>query len=247
MLNQQAYDEIHKYGGEEALSYMLSQFELGMAEGLRGQLMMRFCKEFLGERNNVSYEGLSPKEWFSQLSIRQKIDLPDFKYSGNDPIETLVYNTEVQKYKANRGEFTIVAPHIFGSYEEDNKLKIFVTTFSQHYYLYDKTLTQEGGSVVPSAITYLKNPDGTYTLEKYEQTRDGSEFGPSIIDFCVMPVSGKKISGLSDKILTHYSNYQDIIKLERQNLMDHLKMNHQYGVFLYQKHYQKPVELIPIT
>ena len=245
--NEKAYEDILKYGGEEALSYMLSQFEQGNADGLRSQIMMRLCKELLGLRNNVSDETLSPMEWFKKLIVRQKVDVPDFAYRGNDPIEKLVYETEVQKHKGSQGRFVIVAPHIFGSYEEDNKLKVFVTNFSQFYFLYDKTLSAEGGEIVPAAITYVKNPDGSYTLEKFEQAGDGSYFAPSIKAFCVMPVSGKKISGLSDKILTHYSDYKDIIKLERENLIEHLKANNQYGVSLYRKDYQKPAELIPIT
>ncbi len=47
--HQNAYQDILKYGGEEALAYMLSQFEQGNADGLRGQLMMRLCKELSGE------------------------------------------------------------------------------------------------------------------------------------------------------------------------------------------------------
>ncbi len=45
LAHQNAYDEILKYGGEEALSYMLSQIEQGKADGLRGHLMMGLCKE----------------------------------------------------------------------------------------------------------------------------------------------------------------------------------------------------------
>lgn len=244
--NQNAYEDIIKQG-EDGLLYMLSQFEQGNAEGLRGQIMMRLCKEILGQRNNVSDESLSPKEWFSQLDIKQRVDLPDFVYRGNDPIEKLVYETEVQKHKDSRGGFTILASHIFGSYKEGNKLKVFVTTHSSHYVLYDKTLSNEGGSIIPAAITYIKNPDGSYRLEKYEQAKDGSYFGSSIKEYCVMPLSGKKINGLSEKILNHYRDYKDILEQERENLIEHLKVNNQYGVFLYQKLYKKPEELVPLT
>lgn len=247
MANQSSYEKILKYGGEEALTYMLSQFKEGNAEGLRGQIMMGLCKEILGQRNNVMDDTLSPNEWFSQLSIRQRVDLPDFAYSGDDPIERLVYETEVEQHRSNRGGFTIVAPHIFGSYEEGNKLKVFVTTYGSQYVLYDKTLEQEGGSIIPAAITYTKNPDGSYTLEKYEQAKDGSYFGPSIKEFCVMPLSGKKIMGLSEKIFSHYSDYEDIRKLLGVNLIKHLKANDQYGVSLYQKRYKEPAELVPLT
>jgi len=71
--HQDAYENIKKFGGENALEYMLSQFEAGNGEGLRGQLMMRLCKELLGVRNNVTDESLSPQEWYAALSIQQEI------------------------------------------------------------------------------------------------------------------------------------------------------------------------------
>ena len=64
------YENIIKYGGEDALQYMLTQFEVGNDEGLRGQIMMRLCKELLGARNNVTDESLSPQEWYNALDIR---------------------------------------------------------------------------------------------------------------------------------------------------------------------------------
>ena len=241
------YENIIKYGSEEVLEYMLYQFEQGNAGGLRGELMMRLCKELLEAKNNVIDENLSPGEWFAQLDIRQEIMLPDFTYDGNDPIEKLVYETEIEKSKSSRGGFTIVAPHIFGSYEEDNKLKIIVTTYSSTYQLYDKVLSDEGGSIIPVAITYIKNSNGSYLLERYEQAKDGSYFAPSIEEFCTMPISGKNIKGLADKILDYYMDYSDIIQLERENLVKHLKANNQHGVSLYQTNYKKPDELIPLT
>jgi beta-lactamase regulating signal transducer with metallopeptidase domain len=246
--NDKAYESILKYGGENALSYMLSEFQKGyIKDDLHGQIMMLLCIEFLGDRNNVTDKTLSPNEWFNKLSIRQKVELPDLSYDGDDLIQKLVYSTEIEKNKSDRGSFTIVAPHIFGSYEEGNKLKVFATTFSKHYILYDKTLSDEGGSIIPVAITYVKNSDGNYVLEKYEQARDGSEFAKSIREFCIMPLTGKKISNLADKMLKHYGNYNDIINLERENLIQHLKKNNQVGVFFHQQHYQLPDELIPLT
>ena len=40
-----------------------------------------------------------------------------------------------------------------------------------------------------------------------------------------MPVSGEEIKGLADQILEHYGNYDDLIELQRGNLLDHLKKN----------------------
>lgn len=68
-----AYEKIKKFGGEDALQYMLSQFETGNATGLRGTLMMQLCKDLLGVRNNVTNESLSPQEWYDALSIRMPI------------------------------------------------------------------------------------------------------------------------------------------------------------------------------
>ncbi|HZK56758.1 MAG TPA: DUF5301 domain-containing protein [Clostridia bacterium] len=224
--HQDEYEYFFKYGGEDALQYILAQFETGNAGGLRGQIMMRLCKELLGKRNNVTDESLSPQEWYDALSIRREIRLPHFEYDGQDPIEKLVYDMEVEKNSdPERGGFMVVAPKIFGSYEEENLLKVFVTTYSGRYKLFGNILSQEGGSIIPAAITYRKDDNGRYIPEKYEQARDGSEFGPSIREYCTMPVSGKKIKGLSDKILGHYADYDDIRILLYDNLFKHLKKN----------------------
>jgi beta-lactamase regulating signal transducer with metallopeptidase domain len=221
------YENFMKYGGEDALQYMLAQFEAGNAEGLRGQIMMLLCKELLGARNNVTDESLSPREWYDALTIRQEIILPHFEYDGQDPIEKLVYDTKIERNSASnkRGGFIIVAPKVFGSYVEEDMLKVFVTTYSARYKLYGNTLSEEGGSIIPSAITYRKDNSGGYILEKYEQARDGSEFGPSIRKYCTMPVSEKEIKGLADKILKHYGDYEDIRVLLHVNLYKHLKKN----------------------
>ncbi|HHV15617.1 MAG TPA: peptidase, partial [Gelria sp.] len=142
-------------------------------------------------------------------------------------IEKLVYDTEIERDSTSnkRGGFIIVAPKVFGSYEEEDLLKVFVTTYSARYKLYGNTLSQEGGSIIPAAITYRKDGNGSYVLEKYEQARDGSEFGPSIREYCTMPVSGKEIKGLADKIFKHYTDYEDIRILLHDNLFKHLKKN----------------------
>ncbi|AET67225.1 antirepressor regulating drug resistance protein [Desulfosporosinus orientis DSM 765] len=240
------YESILKYGGEKALPYLLGQFKAGNAGGLRGQIMMRLAKELLGVRNNVSDETLSPQEWFSQLQIRQEVSLPDFAYQGNDPIAKLVYQTEVEKHKG-RGGFCVVAPHLFASYREGGKLKVFVTTYAQTFRLYDNVLSEEEGGIIPVAITYQEGAGGSYTLESYEQAKDGAYFASSIQEFCVMPVSGKRIEGLAQQILTHYGDYRDIINLQRKNLTEHLQRNNRYGVSLYQPRYKIPAKLIPIT
>lgn len=222
--HQNEYENILK-GGEGALTYMLSQFENGNADGLRGQIMMRLCKDLLGARNNVTDETLSPQQWYAALSVQQETKLPDFVYDGGDPIEKLVYSTEVERNSQPDRGFTVVAPKIFGSYEEGGFLKVFVTTYSATYTLYGNALQVESGGVVPSAITYKKDDKGNYVLYDYEQAADGSYFASSIRDYCTMPVSKQEIPGLSDEILNHYGNYEDIRVLHRENLAKHLRTN----------------------
>lgn len=241
--HQSEYEDILKQG-EEALNYLLAQFQKGENDNLRGYLMMSLSKQLLGVRNNVTDETLSPQEWFFALSIRKEIKLPDYVYDGNDPLEKLVYDTEVaQNSNPYRGGFTIVAPKIFGSYEEGNRLKIFVTTYSSTYRLYGQILSQDGAGVVPAALTYVKNKDDNYVLEEYKQARDGSEFAKSIKEYCTMPVSGKNIAGLAAKILDHYGDYKDLNLLQRENLIKHLKANNQKGIALH----TISGEIIPLT
>ena len=55
------------------------------------------------------------------------------------------------------------------------------------------TLSEVGGSIIPAAITYTKNADGSYKLDKYLEARDGSDFSKSIKEYCIMPVSQKEM------------------------------------------------------
>ena len=242
------YEAIIKLNEDDkVLYYLLSQFELNQSGGLRGHIIMALCKDLLGARDNVTTTISSPNEWYEALELTQRINLPDFEYGGSDFTETLVYEIEMSETGSMGRGFTILASHIFGSYEEGNHLKIFATTYSSQYNLYGKVITQESGAIVPVAITLVKDDDGNYTFKSYEQTKDGSYFSKSIEEFCVMPESKKEIKGLADEILNHYGNYEDLILLERENLKQHLIKHNQYGVFLKEINYNKPDILIPLT
>jgi beta-lactamase regulating signal transducer with metallopeptidase domain len=224
--HEQEYVNIQKYGGEEALQYMLAQFEKGNAEGLRGAIMMQLSKELLGLRNNVTDDTLSPMEWYQALDIIEDTLLPDFQYDGPDTIEKLVYAAEIEQNSGTHLQgFTIVAPKIFGSYEEGKLLRVFATTYSGRYRLYGKVLDQVGGSVVPAAITYKKDKNGNYVLLDYLQSQDGAHWAPSIREFCRMPLSGQEIPGLADTIIGHYADYDDLRQLHFDNLYKHLAAN----------------------
>ena len=232
--HRKEYESIIKMGGE-ALHYLLLQFEKGNVNNdLRGHIIMSICKDLLEDRNNVSDESLLPLDWFAQLSPYDEIWLPDFKGNFSDPIEQLVYDTAIKQYSRPGEGFTIIAPTIYGSYEENNKLKVFVTVFSSRYRLYDKTISEEGGSIVPAAITYTKNTDGSYTLDEYLEAMDGTSFSKSIKEYSVMPVSKEEINGLYERIMDDYSNNKDRSELLIKNLIEHLESNNQKDIDLRQ-------------
>lgn len=241
-----SYEKIIKYGGESGLTYMLNQFEIGKADGLRGELMMILCKELLGVRNNVKDETLSSKDWFNLLEIRKKINLPDYEYEGDEVIEKLVYEEITKINTSTNGSFLVVALDILESVVEDNKLKVFAIVELKYYKLYDNILSNEGGRIIPVAITYVKNSNDEYILESYEEAGDGANYYSSIKDFSSMPVSRKKIDGLSEKFMSQLSDLKDISNLGDSNLIKHLIKHNQNNIFLLEQHYDKPDEMIPI-
>ncbi len=227
-----SYESILKMG-EPALNYLLAQFENGnVSNDVRGHIIMALCKDLLGSRNNVRDESLLPLEWFSMLSPHTEIRLPHFSAKSSDPIEQLVYDAVINKYGNRSGGFMVVAPTLYGSYEEDDKLKIFATVYINYYNLYGKELVESGGGIIPAAITFSRNIDGSYQLDEYLEAMDGSYFVTSIKDFSVMPVSKKIIKGLSDQILEDYGNQNPRSELLMHNLIEHLKTNSQHNIML---------------
>lgn len=199
--------------------------------------------------NNAMQYASQPKDDIDETSSNL-IKLSNFKYTGDDIIEKLIYDTTLEETKnAYEGDFNVVAAKIFGSYEEEDKIKIFATIYivAYKYNSKDKIVEEDGGGIVPIALTYTKNQDGSYTLEEYLQSRDGSFFEESIREFCTMPVSGKKINGLADKIINGYTNYDNLKELQRENLIKHLEANNQRGVSLLVRGYDEPDIIIALT
>jgi len=230
--HQNEYQNILKMGGE-ALNYLVTQFNIRSNNNdLKGYIMMGLCKDLLGDKNNVTDDSLPPQQWFSELSHYEKIKLPYFKVNVADSIEQLVYEAAAKKYCTPEDGFTVVAPTIFGSYEEGNKLKVFVFVESIKYSFIDKTLSQVSGSGIPAAITYIKNANGSYIVDEYLEATDGSDYSKSIKNFCIMPVSKHEIVGLSDKIFKDEAGSKNRSDLMQKNLTEYLKANNQKGIFL---------------
>ncbi len=238
-VHQNEYENIVKMG-DEALEYMLSLFEHGNTKDLKAHIMMSLCIEILGDRNNVN-EGTytSPEEWYSKLSPYKASKLPEFKYETKDKIEQMVYAAAIEKYSDHKSNdsVTVVAPHIFGTYENGNELRIFVTVYCNKFKLYEKTLSESGGSIIPAAIIYIKNDAGNYILKEYIEAKDGSEFSKSIEEFC------KPRSDIAKAIMKHYGNYEDLFVIMKNNLITYLNINGMKGINLKQNN----GEIVPLT
>ena len=218
------YDSIIKIG-DEALTYLLIQLRDHNATGLRGYIIVELCKDMLGSSYSLPKTYDNPEDWYYKLIGNQKILLGDYTYDGKNLIEKLVYRTIIENFGSSNQGFTIVAPKIFGSYDEIDYLKVFVTANISTFEIYNKNVTNTSGSVIPMALTYQKTPSGNYKLVQIDQAMDGNYFAPSIQNFCTMPVSHKSINGLADTMVNHYHNYQDISDLLITNLKKHLKKN----------------------
>lgn len=226
------YENILKTG-TEGLAYISSQYESNNMNGLRGQIITSLYKDLLTSTYIIPQDRISAQQWYDRMRIYRITTLPDFAYDGTDPIEKLVYDTLIKEYGNNKTGFTIVAPRIFGSYDEGNYRKIITTSFIASFKISESKVTMNSASVLPIALTYQKDSNGKYVLVKKEVSEDGSHFAPSIKNFCKLPVSNKEIKGLSNKILNHYGKYQDIIDLLTENLKHHLKKYNLSGISYY--------------
>lgn len=241
------YENLTMKYPDGVLEYLLSQFEAGNSSGLRGQIMMRMCKDMLGAQNNVTDESLSPQEWYRQLSIISEIKLPDFKpenpsgvYNGevDGKVYGGIFNSAIlQQYGGSESGFLVYAPTIYGTYEESGKLKVFVTVYYEYYRLYGSILESTGGAVIPGAIIFRTvDYSNGWEFEEFLEVGsanlpDGAYWGDSIRKLCMMPVSGNEIKGLAEKMTSDYAN-DDRRELLMQSLKEHLTAHGQTGVSL---------------
>jgi hypothetical protein len=75
------------------------------------------------------------------------------------------------------------------------------------------------------------------------EARDGSDYGKSIKEYCVMPVSKKEIKGLYDKVLEGSGDNAKRSELLMRNLIEHLKTQNQKDIVLK----EGTGEVIPLT
>ena len=177
---------------------------------------------------------------FFYFAIRSNVspygskEKPDsFKYTGDDPLLQLAYGTEMSSAPENG--FKVTSIKLFDYSLEENKLKIFVTVYDETYTINEKEVMCVGGSVMCKAITFTGNTvqqGGYIDVNNYisnpaevVNSSDGSLWQPSIEAFCTTPITGKKIEGLANKIIRHYSDYSDLQRLQREHLIQTLNEN----------------------
>ncbi|MGL4450199.1 MAG: M56 family metallopeptidase [Sarcina sp.] len=164
--------------------------------------------------------------------------LPDYNYSGTNIYEKIVTEAALARFeKYYAGQFNIVDTHIFDVYEEKNKIKIFANIHATGFILAEGIVYPQSGFSIPTAITCLKNEDGSYTIEKYEEPSDGDFYASSIKKFCKMPISEQKISGLANEMIkfTLYDT-EELNSLELK-LKEHLLKHGHTNIFYLKDQY----------
>lgn len=159
----------------------------------------------------------------------EEIFLPDYVYQGGDETEKLVYGSLRQMAEKEEpgyyDGFSVWAVRIHGTYDEGRRRKVMATVYEGKYHLYGNKIKEEGGSVIPMALTYERRTEtggaeetgvegetkeGAYRLVSCERAGDGSYFLPSVRAFCTMPVSGEPIDGLAEAIVSTYGQDKDV-------------------------------------
>ncbi len=151
--------------------------------------------------------------------------LPDYRHSGGDALEQLLYDHEVKTFADPEAGFTVVAVKIHKTVEANQKTKVFLTTAFSRYRIDNGAVIDQGGGLMPSAVSLIKDGDGSYRLSTEAFAGNGSDFIPSIRLFCTLPDSQTEIAGLADSILKEYANPDALLDTLRQNLTGHLKAN----------------------
>ena len=152
--------------------------------------------------------------------------LPDDEYDGDDPVEKLVYDTEIRRGpKKESGHFLIVSPQVIDTAKEGGMLRAFFISYGGTYILWNSgKVTGDSAWSIPAAATYQERKDGSYALKKYEMPQDGDNvYAKSIRAFCTTPATGKEIAGLADKMMK--MDFSGLKKQYDANLQRYLSRN----------------------
>lgn len=230
-LAQAETTDLNELEKHQPVAYRLLEYLYRNDEALVGAWPYQVDKRFAAERNGVvTMDGQVPEPTADPNDIL----LPSYRYAGDDPVEQLVYETIAGKANEQRTNvsFAIYAVQVIDQYTDGDYLKVFCIYYVGGYHLYGKEVVEESGALLTEAITYHQEADGSYVLAQRQTAQDGSSFRPSIEKYCTLPVSGKTIPGLAERIISAYSNHEPLLELARQHLTEHLQQYGQTGVGL---------------
>jgi hypothetical protein len=164
-------------------------------------------------------------------------DLIDGDADGE--LATLVNRTEHTRAEESSGSYllsgsgiVVTTSHVHGPYDEDGTLKVFVTTMDAYYTVREGSVKEVSSAIIPKAITFGETANGVYETESIEPAMDGAEFAESIRQFCKTP-KGKDIPGLADKMINYYSDYGDLMELQKVKLTSYFNAIGMKGMKLY--------------
>lgn len=123
--------------------------------------------------------------------------------------------------------FIITASKIHAAYKQNDKIRVFVTTYYCQYFVESNKVIEGTKGFVPAAITYdylLNGNISERAWSDYVEAKDGSYWRSSIENFCKLP-NGQKIDGLAQKIVNNYGDNDDLEKLEQKNFADYIDKN----------------------
>ncbi len=223
--NEEAFKTIASEG-DLAVEYMLSEFEKGKGEGLRGTIMAELCRIIDGVNADVG-EYATGEEWYEKYINRKRIDIPDYENRDENEITKLVYDKYYQK--SDDDAFKIFGVKVYDYVLEEDKLKVFSFIEDHKFRLYQNP---SGEYVVYDygffsgirVLTYNVDQEGGYTLEKEEYPKEGGkEYTESLRKICKTPVTNLEIEGLFDDISSN--GQKDLTKIVVDSLKAHLKDN----------------------
>ncbi len=222
-------DELEKH---QPVAYLLLEYLYRNDKDLVGAWPYQMDKRFAAERNGlVTMDSQMPEPTVEPNDIL----LPAYRYAGDDPVEQLVYETIAGRHsdeQLDNASFGIYAVQVIDQYTDGDYLKVFCIYYAGGYHLYGQEVVEESGAILAEAFTYHGEADGSYTLLQRQRAQDGSYFEPSIEKYCTLPVSGRTIPGLAERILHAYSDHEPLLELARQHLIEHLENYGQTGVSL---------------
>jgi beta-lactamase regulating signal transducer with metallopeptidase domain len=140
-----------------------------------------------------------------------------YKHHTDNAVENAVYEALGQFYSQpyTDGNVVINAPVIYGSFEEDGKLRVFATVYEAEYELDGDVLNSVGGSRMPMELRFSKK-GAAWSLSGYTFSKDGSYFGDSIRDFCAPH------GDVAKKMLSDYGNSGEFLSAMKKNLQEYV-------------------------